>query len=168
MPPLQNVPNGAERPPFKAPALPHLGLTVDDLRELAHLAPAGALDLAGAIGAGPAVALMLGLGGAQVMVPKHPNHNRAGARTWAQLAEIVGDDAMPRLAARYGGFFLDVPLCTRLLAEKRDSWVRNRFDQLTHSKGPALSAREAVRTIGLDLAGAGKPLTYRAIERIIN
>jgi len=154
-----------------APAQPErldLELTVADLSEFAHLMPPSALELVRAIGADAAVSLMRGCGGAQLVVPKFQDHNRAGARRWAQLAEIVGEAAMPGLAAHYGGGLLDVPRCAQLLAAKRDAWVRRRFDELTYTAGRGLCARDAVFTIGLALAAAGRPLTYRQIERVVN
>jgi hypothetical protein len=170
MHPLQNNQHCDERASHEPARRQRIefGLSVTDLRDWAELVPRSALDLVRAIGADAAVALMRGFGGAQLVVPKHADHNRAGAIRWWQLAEIVGEAAMPGLTAYYGGSLLDVPRCAQILAAKRDAWVRDRFDKLTGSLGAALSARDAVLSIGLDLAGAGSPLTYRAIERIIN
>lgn len=143
-------------------------LTAYDVRELAHLLPPSALELVRAIGPDAAVALIGGLPGVQLVVPKYAAANPAGARRWAQLAQLVGADVMPHLVAVYGGGQLDVPTCAALLLEKRNRWLRRRFDDLTAPAGPTLSRRSAVYELGIELALASHVLTYRQIERVID
>jgi hypothetical protein len=157
---------------------PDLDIAQTDLVELGHLLPPSGLELVRTIGPRAAVALMRGLPGVQLVVPKHEHANPAGARRWAQLAEIVGAPQMPGLAAIYGGGLLDVPSCKALINEKRNRWLRRRFDELTTrpvepiaaepSSIPPMSKRQAVFELGLELAGARRGLTYRQIERLID
>lgn len=150
------------------PAAPHaFELDADDLRALAHLLPPSAVELARAVGAEAAAALMRELPGVQILVPRRADANPAGARRHAQLAAIVGADAMPALLAHYGGGALDIPLCVAAAVEKRNRWIRARFDFLTSRRGGAISRRQAVYELGLELAGVRRGLTYRQIERAI-
>ncbi|MCU0963566.1 MAG: hypothetical protein MUF08_00580 [Burkholderiaceae bacterium] len=148
---------------------PRFDLVAADLHELAHLLPPSAADLVRAVGQDAAAALMHRLAGVQLQVPRHRNANPAGARRWAQLEAVIGDAATEALARNHGGEVLDVPTCLALLVEKRNRWLRARFDWLTSSSGPGLpmSGRAAVYEIGIELVAAGRGMTYRQIERVL-
>lgn len=150
------------------PAMPHaFELDADDLRSLAHLLPPSAAELARAIGAEAAAALMRELAGVQILVPRRADANPAGRRRHAQLEAIVGPRAMPALLANYGGNALDIPVCLAAVVEKRNRWIRARFDHLTSRAGGAISRRQAVYELGLELHTVRRGLTYRQIERAI-
>lgn len=147
-------------------------LAAADLHELAHLLPPTAAELVRTVGEEAAVALMHRLPGVQLQVPKHRGANAAGARRWGQLAAVIGDAATQALATSHGGQVLDIPTCLALLNEKRNRWLRARFDGLTASARSAaaerpLSGRAAVYEIGVELAAAGRVMTYRQIERVL-
>lgn len=105
--------------------------------------------------------------GVQVPVPLGTS-NPQGAKRWADIAAVIGADAMPTIAAHWGGSVLDVPTCKDLLVEKRNRWVRDRFDHLVSAHGHALSAFQATAEICLALAQAGQPITHREVEKTIN
>lgn len=147
---------------------PALAVELHDLRELGHLLPPSAVTLIRVAGVQPALRLLRYWPAVQLVVPLRPAANPAGARRWQALANMVGEAAMPALVAHYGGGVLDVPACRDLLIEKRNRWVRARFDALTSLYGPALSAYAAVQEINLALAEAGWPLTLREVQKVVN
>ena len=137
---------------------------------LGHLLPPSAVVLLACAGALPGLALLNAWPGVSVIMPKHAAATPAGARRWAQIAAVVGQAAMPALAALYGGNVLDVPTCAQLRTEKRARWLRQRFDQLGAA---GLNKTQAVQQLGIELAqmgsagGAGSGghlMSYRAIE----
>lgn len=73
-----------------------------DLEEFAAWIPPSGADMLRVLGVTAGLALLNGLGGAQLWVPKGPCNNAAGARTWAYLARIVGEAAMLDLARVWG------------------------------------------------------------------
>lgn len=137
-----------------------------DLADLEHLMPPSVHTLVDCIGAPAALALLNTWPGAEVKVPRFPDANPAGARRWAQLAEVVGEDAMQRLADFYGGDVLAIPLCSRARQEKRNRVIRRDFDQFTTRQptGFGLSKTDAIREIGMRYA----PISARQIESILN
>lgn len=144
-------------------------LTEADLVELQHLLPPTALALVRCAGHGAAARLLATWPGVLYPCPKFPNANADGARRWAQLSEVVGEEAMPGLAAEFGGSFIDVPTCRSALVEKRNRWIRARFDALVDAvHGPGLSAIQAQREIAIALAQAGQALVSRELERVVN
>jgi hypothetical protein len=138
-----------------------------DLAPLGHLLPPAAVTLLRVLGPVPALALLRAWPGVQVPVPKHPDKRAGGVRRWAEIAEVVGDAAMPALAGHWGGSLLDIPLCTHLLAEKRNRWLRERFDELTNVRGAGISGYHAIQELCLALAEAGQPLNYREVQRVL-
>lgn len=132
----------------------------EDLAAVWSLLPYTAQALVGCLGAPAAAALLAARPGCTVQIPKRSNHNPAGARRWAELAGIVGEDGMQALAARWGGDVLDIPVCKEARAELRNRAIRAAFDRLTMDEG--LSAKQAIYEIGL----AHAPITSRAIELI--
>lgn len=149
--------------------MPHAHeIDVADLQALAHLLPPSAVELVRAVGPQAACALLRELPGVQVFVPKHQAANAAGARRWEQLSRIVGAGAMPGLLRHYGGNVIDIPLCLAATVEKRNRWIRSRFDELTNPRGANLSKRSAVYEIGLEIATVRRGMTYRQIERAID
>lgn len=146
-------------------SLLEIHLSPGSLQVLAHLLPPSATALVDALGPEPALALIRQLPGVQVVVPKHPNANAAGARRWQMLAAVVGPEAMPRLAAAYGGQMLEVPTCMAARIEQRNRWMRARFDELAAAGS---TKAVAVYELGLELAAAGWLVTHRQIERCVD
>ena len=141
-------------------------LMVDDFTNLDHLMPETAKLLAGCMGSEAAVALLNAWPGVAVKVPRFPDANSAGARRWAQMAAVVGEPAMRKLAALYGGTVLEIPLCSRVQQEKRNRVIRQDFDRFT-SKPPVgigLSKADAVQEIGMRYA----PISVRQIKSILS
>lgn len=135
-------------------------LTPDDLRAVWSLLPYTAQALTGCIGAEAACALLNARPGCSFLVPKHANANAAGARRWAELAEIVGEPEMVKLATRWGGDVLDVPTCHDARTELRRRAIRAMFDRLTTVE--RLTGKQAIYEIGLKFA----PISSRGIELI--
>lgn len=141
-------------------------LVVDDFTNLDHLMPETARLLVGCMGVEAAVALLNTWPGVEVKVPRFPDANPAGAKRWAQMAAVIGEPAMRKLAALYGGTVLEIPLCSRVQQEKRNRVIRQDFDRFT-SKPPAgigLSKADAVQEIGMRYA----PISVRQIKSILN
>ena len=141
-------------------------LMVDDFTNLDHLMPETARLLAGCMGVDAAVALLNAWPGVEVKVPRFPDANPAGAKRWAQMAAVIGEPAMRKLAALYGGTVLEIPLCSRVQQEKRNRVIRRDFDQLTFKPpaGIGLSKADAVQEIGIRYA----PISVRQIKSILN
>lgn len=135
----------------------------------AALLPPSARTLVRVAGAGSALVLLQRCPGVQFVVPLRADANAHGRRRWQQLADVVGDAAMPAIAAHYAPGVLDVPMCTALLNAKRNAWIRARFDALTapHAR-PACSAYAALQEINLALAQAGWPFTLREVQKVVN
>lgn len=149
---------------------PDLDITVADLQALGHLMPPTARSMVRELGPAATEALIRTWPGQEIPVPRHRNANDAGARRWAQIEAVVGPEAMPRVAGAYGGSMLDIPSCKALLLEKRNRWIRRRFDELT-ARGaaqPGMSKREAVRDIVLALLLSRRGLTYREVEKVVD
>lgn len=131
----------------------------EDLAAVWSLLPYTAQALVGCLGAPAAAALLAARPGCQFMVPKHADRHPSGARRWAELAAIIGDEAMEKLAARWGGDVIEIPVCKEARNELRARAIRAEFDRLT---GAGHSGAQAVYEIGLAFA----PITSRAIELI--
>ena len=150
------------------PHHPHAPLTLADLNgPLAPWLPAGATSLVQALGAPAALALLNGCPGALIPnVPKSPGSNAHGAVRWAALTDLVGEQAMQRLAQSHGGGVLSVPNCHALRTERRNRYLRAEFDRLTARPpvGCGLSKNRAVEALVMALA----PITYRQVEQILD
>jgi hypothetical protein len=132
----------------------------EDLPTIYGLLPYTAMVLIEILGATPACALLAARPGCTLLIPKHPDHNPAGAKRWAELVGIVGEEGMQALATRYGGDVLDIPTCKAARDELRHRAIRAEFDRLTTSEG--MSGKQAIYEIGLKFA----PISSRAIEQI--
>lgn len=135
-------------------------LTPEDCAAISGCLPYTALALIQAIGAVAACTLINERPGVTLVIPKHPNANAAGARRWAELAELIGEPAMQILAAKWGGEPFSVPVCKRAREELRDRRIREHWDRLVNREG--FSGRQAVYEICLLEA----PITSRAVELI--
>lgn len=135
-------------------------LTPETIAAVRGLLPYTAQALIELIGVEAACALLEARPGCVLRVPKHPDKHPEGARRWAELAEIIGEDGMQRLAARFGGDILEIPTCAAARKELRDRMIRAEFDRLTMIEG--LSGARAIYEIGLKFA----PISSRAIELI--
>jgi hypothetical protein len=134
--------------------------TPEQLTAIHSLLPYTAQALIGCIGAEATALLLSARPGCEIRVPKHADKHPEGRQRWAELAEIIGEAAMEKLAARWGGDVLAIPVCKEARNELRDRAIRAEFDRLTMTK--KLTGRAAVYEIGLKFA----PLTSRAIEKI--
>lgn len=149
-------------------------ITAADLASLGHLLPRSGVDLVRCIGLQAALEILNGLPGAVMTMPKTPANNPHAARRWAQLVQVTGSaQAVRELAAQYGGGPLEVPTCHQLRLEKRNRWLRERFDALTAGNsatkpGPAMSRNAAVYELGLELAQAGECMTHQGIENVLD
>ncbi|MER2545915.1 MAG: hypothetical protein ABTS16_21180 [Candidatus Accumulibacter phosphatis] len=139
-----------------------LRLTPEDCEAVRSLLPETALALIETIGAQAACTLLNERPGVTFVVPRHADANPAGARRWAELAELIGEPEMVALAARFGGEALSVPVCKAARDELRDRRMRALFDRLTQVE--KFSGRQAVYEVGLVFA----PITSRAVELICN
>lgn len=137
-------------------------LTLADLEAVRGLLPYTAQHLIGALGEEAALALLNKLPGVEMTVPKHPDHNPAGARRWAMLEEVVGAVAMPKLVATWGGSVLEIPTCADARREARDRAIRADFDRMTMEEG--MSKAQAIYEIGLRY----QPITSRQLEKIVD
>jgi hypothetical protein len=155
-------------PHHPLPPVPLARVELADLYELAQWLPPTAATLVRVLGPAAALALLQAWPGVTYPIPRHPDANANGARRWAALADVVGEAAMPALAAHWGGSALDVPVCRALLAQKRNTWIRAQFDVLVNPTGAAMSGNAAAQAISLALAQAGQPMTHRELERLIN
>jgi hypothetical protein len=142
-------------------------LTEADLAELAHLLPYNAQQLVQRIGAAAAVALLNRWPGVTFVMPKGTS-NAAGAARWAQLVGIVGAEATEILARWAGGDVLKIPTCDQLRTEKRNRWIRARYDAITAPAGGGYSKAVAVHLLGMELAADGHVVSYRGIERVLD
>jgi hypothetical protein len=146
---------------------PGAHLTADDLVDLGHLLPASARELVRCLGIAAALALLNGLPGVLLLVPKTATGNRYNAQRWQQLVDLVGDAAMALLVAHYAGSALEINTCAALRTERRRRWLRAAFDTLT--TGPAaLSKNQAMHELAIALASAGSPMSARGIETAID
>lgn len=135
-------------------------LTPEDCEAVRALLPYTAHALIAAIGVVAACQLLNALPGVTIIVPKGAGSNPGGARRWAELAAIIGEAAMVRLADRFGGEPLSIPVCKAARDELRDRAIRAMYDRLTGVE--RRSGRQAIYEVGLAFA----PITSRAIELI--
>lgn len=144
----------------------HSPVLVADLALFAYLVPPSGAVLLRLLGVTAGLALINGLGGVQVLVPKGPCNNAGGARVWGYLARVIGVDAMLVLAREMGGEGLEVPTLDSLRKERRNAAMRAQFDQMTAREpaGQALSKARAVQELCL----LHRPITHRQIESILD
>ncbi len=141
-------------------------LSVADVTHYACLIPASGQELLHILGADTFVKLINGLRGVQMVVPRGPCNNAAGAHAWRFLVGIVGESATLALSNNYAGRELNVPRLEELRRERRNTALRGDFDRLTASKdsgGQDLSKTRAVQQLAL-----GYGLTWRGVEMIID
>jgi hypothetical protein len=136
-------------------------LTPDDVAEVGHLLPYTAHDLIKRLGAVPALALLNTWPGVHTQIPRRPDANPAGRKKWAAIAAIIGEEAMERLAAHWGGEILEVPMCRAARDEIRNRAMRAEFDRLTVEEG--MSKAQAVQILGLQFGRV-----YRQVEKLID
>lgn len=133
----------------------------DDLQSISGLLPYTAQVLIGCIGPEATARLLSARPGCSIQIPRHPDANAAGARRWAELAEIIGEHEMRLLATRWGGDIIDIPTCKAARDELRARSIRAMYDQLTMRDG--YSGNQAIYEICLRFA----PISSRAVELII-
>jgi len=141
-------------------------ITADDLQHFGTLVPPTGLNLLRILGQRDGLALLNGLSGVQIMVPKGPCNNPSGARVWAYITRVIGEGAMNTLAQHMGGQYMDVPTLDDLRKERRNHAIRTQFDYLTARVpgGEGLSKARAVQELVLMHA----PITWRQIETILD
>lgn len=131
-----------------------------DLHAVYSLLPYTAQVLIDVLGPTHACALLDARPGCQMTIPRHSDRHPAGARRWAELSDIIGEDGMQALAARWGGDVIEIPTCKAARAELRNRAIRAEYDRLTMKE--SCTGRQAVYEIGLKFA----PISSRAIELI--
>ena len=141
-------------------------ITAADLAEYAALLPASVTELLRVISIEPTLALLNAWPGVCVPVPAAPDIGARSAVRWAQIEAVVGAHAMAALAEHYGGGLLDVATCEELRTERRRRWMRAQYDSIT--RDGSTTKGDAVRALGVQLAGAGQPMSYRAIETALD
>lgn len=137
-------------------------LTADDCAAVRGLLPYTAHALIAAIGEQATCTLINERPGVSLVIPRHANANAAGARRWAELAELIGEEAMILLSSKYGGEVLSIPVCKAARNELQARGIRALFDRLTMVDG--YSGRQARYECCLRFA----PITSRALELICN
>lgn len=143
-------------------------ITAHDLVEFRHTIPAPMLDLMKCIGDGPALALFNAFMGVELRVPGADKRRTRSAKLRDDLEAVIGAEATDKLAKEYGTERLQIPVFRELRVQKRLKYVRTAFDTRTASTGPAMSAREAIRSICMDLNRGGWPMTFHQIEMMLN
>lgn len=150
------------------PAHPLLPLTLADITgPLAPWLPASATSLVAQLGPVAALALLNRYPGVLIPnMPKTPNGNPNGAARWADLAKLMGEPAMQRLAKLYGGDTLSVPNCHALRTERFHAHLRARLDNFMAPppQGHGLSKNKAIYVLGMEYA----PITSRQLEKIVD
>lgn len=141
-------------------------ITADDLAVFGHLVPPSGAVLLRLLGVPSGLALINGLGGVQLWVPKGPCNHPGGARTWTYLAKVIGESAVAQLATEMGGQVLEVPTLDALRKERRNEAIRTQFDGLTAQapEGAGLSKAGAIR----ELCFCHAPITWRQLESIVD
>lgn len=140
-------------------------LTVADLHHYACLIPASGHELLHLLGAEVGVKLINALRGVQLVVPRGPCNNAAGAHAWQYLVSIVGERATLQLSQTYAGRELNIPRLEDLRRERRNTALRGDFDHLTAAQpaGQGLSKTRAVQQLALKYG-----LTWRGVELVID
>lgn len=149
-----------------SPHHPIASITQADLHSFANLVPPSGSALLRMLGIPAGLSLLNAWAGVQVVVPKGPCNNPGGAKRWAQMVALIGEEAMFLLSSEMGGEVLEVPTCDALRKERRNHAIRTQFDYLT-AKAPAgegLSKSRAVQELGLSHA----PITWRQLETILD
>ena len=119
--------------------------------------PAGILEIIEVIGHGKAMLLVHEFGGQELRIPR-----TEGSDTWAALAEVVGERAMERLAAAFGGGDpLYIALCQQALKQDRNRKMIARYEMLIKE---GHSGRGAVSILVREF----RPISNRQVEKIIN
>lgn len=124
------------------------------------LLPPTARDLADLIGLPATLRLVEGWGGRAVQIAR--GKRAKGKAQLDELAAIVGRLEANKLAQRYGGGVLTIPLCADALRGARDGALQSRFDALTTTAGH--SARQAVALLVGEF-GIHESTVWRALKR---
>ena len=88
--------------------------------------------------------------------------SKRGKVRWAQLSELVGEEAATRIVRHYRGCLMYIPSCEAASKGHLAEIIKKEYDQLT-SAASGYSHRDALFEIGLKYK-----LTGRSIERIVN
>lgn len=123
------------------------------------LLPPTARDLAELIGLPATLRLVEAWGGRAVQIAR--GKRAKGKAQHDELATIVGRLAASKIAQRYGGDVLTIPLCADALRGARDGTLQARFDALTAS---GHSARRAVAQL-IGEFGIHESTVWRALKR---
>jgi len=125
-------------------------MTPQLLAELSRLPlfPRSARDLIRVAGLEGAAQIITAWPGQQFPVPAVVGGgNAAGARRWAQLVEIVGEQVAARIVKWCPGADLYVASLKEVQQSRTQDMIRAEFDRLTTTGG--YSAREAIFELGL-------------------
>lgn len=133
---------------------------VDLVGPLSCLLPPTAQEVIRAIGYEPARLLLNRWAGAYICVPPSQRY-ASSARRWAILSEVIGEQAMARLAATYGSHILAVPLCQDLRVARRNAALIAEFDRLSADGLSKLAAIE-------ELCMAFSPIGARHVQAVLD
>ena len=101
------------------------------LQQVVHLLPYTVRQIAELIGLPLTLRLIEQRGGTTFTISKCQRSD--GFAKYEELAEIIGYAAADKMAARFGGDRLTIPLCLSAVREVRDRAIRNDFDRLTET-----------------------------------
>jgi hypothetical protein len=83
-----------------------------------------------------------------------------GERRWAQLAEVVGEEAAERMVRAWPGEVIYIPFCEAARGKALEARLKAEYDGLTRQ---SYSHRDAVFALGTKYRKS-----YRSVERIVN
>lgn len=144
----------------------HSPLRGQDLEKFKSLIPPRGMQLLALLGQHDGLRLLNAWPGVQIVVPKGPCNNAGGARRWAQIVAVAGEQATLKLSKEMGGQSLEVPTLDGLRKARRNAAIVAKFDELTAPmpRGQGLSKAAAVLELGM----LNAPITYRQLELIID
>lgn len=118
--------------------------------------PAVILEIIAVIGHGKTMALVDAFGGQELRIPKTD-----ASDTWHALAEVIGEAAIRKLSAAFGGGEpLYIAKCLKAVNQDRNRRMIARYDALLKE---GHSSRGAVSVLVRE-----NSLCYRWVEKIIN
>lgn len=109
------------------------------------------------IGLPKTLALCAAFGGVKITFPQR--RDGPGAETFVALADVIGDDAVRRLASEYLGVCIYIPRCHRALVEVRNRQIVAEYTALISKT----SARQATNQLAVRFR-----VSAVTIEKIVN
>lgn len=119
--------------------------------------PASATDFVRLVGLSKTLAMCNAYGGTEISFPKQKDG--LGAAHFARLAEVIGAEAVRRLAAEYSQEIVYIPRCLRAMQALRRRQIILDYDELLSKT----SARQAANQLAIRYRTSS-----RSIEIIVN